>query len=248
MSFNIRRIGTEINKLDTWNYRKYKLTDLINKESPDILCLQEDNLEQQKFIQKQTGMLFVGHYSGSKNDGQINEYNSIFFSTKLKLLSYKYLFLGDNLKKKSKFIGQSKYYRTISIARFQNTLTQNIICVYNTHLDHLSEDVRIKSIKLINTNVNKREKYVLCGDFNISSKDKAYTVLTKYFQDKHAGLKNKKTILDWAGIFGKRYKMDFILSNIQCKNSVIITDQYVAKNKSKRYFSDHIPINTNLMI
>lgn len=242
----MRRIGRERDRKNMWKYRKKPLLDMLNKYSPDILCLQEDNVIQQKLLAKELDMNYFGKYSGKDTGHGTNECNSILFKKNIYLLKKDFFWLGKNMKIPSQFEKQSKYFRILIYAKLKlpNNKTIN---VFNTHLDHL-EEARLKSIEFINKKIKKSKNYILCGDFNTNSNQESMKLLDKYFIDTMPKLRNRKTLLDWAGIFGMRIKTDYIFSNLKVKKNKIIEDTYRGEDNSKRYFSDHKPILSILEI
>lgn len=242
----MRRIGREVDRLNTWRYRKWAIVDMLKKYSPDILCLQEDNVIQQKLLAKQLNMDFVGKYSGYAKGHGTNECNSILFKKNIKLITQDFFWLGKNQKKQSQFDGQSKYYRILIYSKLKLP-GGKIIKVFNTHLDHI-EEVRIKSIEIIKDKINTKDKYILCGDFNTNMEKSSMILLDRYFNDVTKNLRKEKTLLDWAGIFGLRIKTDYIFSNLKVESSIVIDDTYKGSDNSKRYFSDHKPILSILEI
>jgi len=143
--------------------------------------------------------------------------------------------------------------RITTWVKFIEKLTGKIIVLYNTHLDHQSQDSREQSTKLIvdhiAANCNKTDFLILTGDFNADENNSAIKSLTSSsldIQDTYRIVYPDEAKLGtfnyWRGEKeGSRIDYIFTFKSIFVSSAEIIHD-----NLSGRYPSDHYPYQTIL--
>ncbi|MBR9678861.1 MAG: hypothetical protein GON13_01180 [Nanoarchaeota archaeon] len=213
-----------------------KIGELIKKQKPDIVCLQEVNLgskknggvKQDKIIENITGLKKVHSTS-----------NTLFpFYLKLSNL----VFTNQKVVKTEKL-----KLPVIIFSRYSNLITFKInnkeIDLINTHLStavnvNLSNKITLSrpwQIKKIINMVNNRKKpLILCGDLNCSDKWKEYKTLRKKtdFQE----IKTQNTYPSWD----PQHRLDHVLATPEIK---LLTTKVLQSN-----LSDHLPIISELRI
>lgn len=143
ISFNIKQIGY----YNTYNSTKNKkISELLTEQNADIICLQETEEEQVKqYVQ------FLNSKTGDNYDYVYDVHNAII--TRLKI--------NDKLVKKIK--KEATYYDR-GIIKLTLDYNDIPVIVVATHLDHLSEMVRLKQIEDIQSELHKAD--ILVGDLN----------------------------------------------------------------------------------
>ena len=168
MSFNIRCTS----KLDTGN-RHYKvrlpyIRKIIEIENPDIIGLQEVKVPQYKYILK---ILKEYDYEYKKRDNREDgEATPIFYKkNRFTCLKKDTFWLSDTYQEMSNTFG-GKCLRTCSYVCLKDNKTNKEFSVFNTHLDHRSDEARIKGIKLIKRLIKEwkfdNQPHLIIGDMN----------------------------------------------------------------------------------
>ena len=177
MSFNIRN-GHAKDGDNHWNLRKEIVGDVIKNYSPDILGLQEAFRFQLDFLNKQ--VLNYAEIGTGRDGGKRGEYSAILYKKdRFRATDSGTFWLSDTPGKPSKSWG-NRYLRVCTWARLVEKKTDKAFYVYNTHLDHQSQNAREKSVQLIMKNIMQRERdepFILTGDFNAGEDNNVITYL-----------------------------------------------------------------------
>ncbi len=172
--------------LDNWEIRKETIIEQLESYHADIICLQEANYQWMNNIDGLPSILNDYNYFGvGREDGkEEGEYTPIFYlKDKYTLVDNSTMWLSETPEEVS--IGwDASTYRIVTIARLENNATKEIITVYNTHLDHIGEVAKEKSIELILKIVSEETTpYIITGDLNITSFSNNYKEITKSLED-----------------------------------------------------------------
>lgn len=157
------------------------------------------------------------------------------------LIDTQTFWLSDTPEKMSNTWGGA-YLRICTFVALKNRNTGKEFIVANVHLDYISQEIRMKSIRLIYDRLSVLNlPTVIMGDFNCTPKSKAAALAKQYFVDIGQGFKdeNKGTFND----FQKEYpdkKLDFML---QIPGSFTVNKYEVIDKKfDNHYASDHFPV------
>ncbi|MEZ5173925.1 MAG: endonuclease/exonuclease/phosphatase family protein [Bacteroidia bacterium] len=245
MSFNIRYDNQDDGK-NAWTERKLDLVNLIKSENPEILCIQEGLYHQLMFIQDELdGYSFTGV---GREDAQTGgEYCAIFYPyNKLRLNSSFTYWLSPTPEVVS--IGwDAALERIVTYAQFSDLQGGNTIHVFNTHFDHLGEQARENSAKLILSLIKKHtsenDKIILAGDLNTEADSEPVKILKGYLSDsaeKHFGGSSPE-----EGTFNGfdeteiPRRIDYIFT----KNVIVSTYKVIKTRRDNNLFiSDHFPV------
>ena len=166
VSYNIRYFNNnaDFGKCHWYVRAKYVLK-MIEKLSPDVLCLQEVHPPQYAFLKKH----LVGYSSviGYREDrGVHSEACPIFYNAeRFTLLDSGTFWLSDTPDVMSKF-EDSWHYRIASFAKLRDK-DGSVFTVFNTHPDYRIEEVRIRQLAVLADRVRRTEgNVVVTGDFN----------------------------------------------------------------------------------
>ena len=256
MTFNIRN-GRANDGENDWIRRNLFVSDVIDQYSPDVLGIQEafrfqlDELTQRL---PEYGLVGIGRDSGTAG-----EYSAILYQKKRFDVSESGTFwLSDTPAKPSRHWG-SACLRICTWAHFTDRASKRSFYVYNTHLDHESQQAREKGVQLIMKYIEERthqDPFVLTGDFNAdednpvfenlkgieSSVSPAGTELVDSFRMLHPNKKPAGTFHDFrGGLDGP--KIDYILVTPDTRT---LEASIVTINRNGCYPSDHFPVTAQL--
>ena len=247
MSCNLRCI----NPLDTgkksWFYRADLIMKNIENAAPGIIGFQEATKWQYKYLTESLpGYDSVITY----RDKAVNsEGCPVFYNTELYSLIDKGSFwLSETPGKMSRDWGAA-CYRICSYTILKAKDTGFELIVFNTHLDHVSEEARINGIKLV---LEKAKEYgdrplVLMGDLNAGVDTPTYAAATEIFDD--AALMTQDTDTESCtyqgfGAYLDRGRIDYFMiskQGLEVLKYNVIKDTYDGV-----YPSDHFPVFTVL--
>lgn len=253
MSYNIR-LDAASDGENRWDARKDKVAGLMNYYEADFIGGQEvTNPQLQYLAENLDGYDFIGV---ARDDGkQEGEYSCIFYKKdKFDVIQQSTFWLSPTPDSVS-FGWNAACRRVCTYGLFENKKTKELLWVFNTHLDHVSKQARLESVKLITKKIEELNKknypVVLSGDFNSRPGDEP----TQYLNTK---MQNSRTVSrlvygpadTWNG-FKFNQKLDgcidyiFISNNekITVSKFVTITDSYDLK-----YPSDHLPVMATIEI
>jgi endonuclease/exonuclease/phosphatase family metal-dependent hydrolase len=253
MSFNIRCGSCEKpDDVNHWSSRKHLVADLIRRQKPDLIGLQEAELFQVRDLVAMLGdydWIGVGRNDG-KEDGEANAI--LFRKARFKLLTQETLWLSATPGQIGKG-WDAALNRTASIVRLRDRDSNQELFFLNTHFDHLGQQAKMESSKLIvelARSTAGKLPVIITGDFNYTSKFAGYRIVADQFRDAEQASRSPAQggTISFNG-FGKSIepgnKIDFIFVNekFEVDSHRIITDLYQG-----RYPSDHYPIQAALRL
>lgn len=232
MSFNVRADHPD-DKETNWVYRRNAIIELIKKEKPSIICMQEVQPHMFKWLYKRLYNTYdCTSASGDKHHKDL-KYAKSYFTNGLVIWydksKYKRLYcstIEEPSNNSEKFI----------LGQLLETNFGEYIKVYTTHYDSTYTEKRLALTNLFNIcNVANHNTVYYCGDFNATPNCKEITSI-----DLPYGIQDNKT--STFNCYGKREAvLDFIFSNKEINNYRVIKDDYGVP-----YISDHYPIIINL--
>jgi endonuclease/exonuclease/phosphatase family metal-dependent hydrolase len=177
MSFNIR-YGLADDGDDSWPHRKKMVMEVIRKNSPDLVGLQEA-------LQFQLDAILEAFpeyaSSGEERDGNgKGEYSAILYRRdRFEVLDEGTFWYSDTPEVPSAHWGNS-HLRICSWARLRDKVGGHAFFLYNTHWDHRSQPSREKSALLLAERIHNRphpEPVIAMGDFNAGEDNPAIAYL-----------------------------------------------------------------------
>lgn len=180
MTFNIR-LNTAADSLNAWPYRKDKVASQILFQEVHLLGVQEalhgqmldlqDRLPRYKY-------LGVGRDDGKEK----GEYSAIFYdTTRLQALASGTFWLSKTPGVPGSKSWDAAITRIVTWSRFKDRRDGKIFFAFNTHFDHIGQEARRESAKLLLQKVAAiagRTPAIITGDFNAKPDDEPVQVIT----------------------------------------------------------------------
>ena len=184
MTFNLRHDRsalTEESDPDHWPARRPILIDLLERERPTLLAVQEALFGQLSAIREALpGHEMIGY---GRDGGSAGEHSAIFYDReRLRVTEWDQFWLSDT----PQLIGSATWGNTVTRivvrARMEDLATGRQLAVLNTHFDHESEPARIRSAQAMIDQFEGGEldrlPTLVTGDFNSAAHGSgAYTTL-----------------------------------------------------------------------
>ena len=254
MSFNIRYANLN-DGINNWDNRKEIVVNLILEQSPDLLGLQEVKGEQLSYLTE--NMKAYNHFGESRSEDPGDEHSPIFFKKdKFELLESNTFWLSQTPDVPSKG-WDAALNRIVTWGKFKESKTGKIIFYFNTHFDHMGEQARLESVKLLKKRIKEiagREDYIITGDFNSDPSSKYYEELilhdtssaflmdvSQFNDETRRQIKGTFNGFDLTKQAAGPIDYIFIKPTISVRNFGVIDTLY-----SGRFPSDHFPIKTML--
>ena len=175
----------------SWFYRAPLLVVSVAANAPDVIGFQEVTPMHYKYLTKT--LLGYDSVIEYRDRSPLREGCPIFFNTeKFDLVDKGSFWLSETPGEMSKDWGAA-HYRICSFAVLTQKSDGKEFAVFNTHLDHVSDEARINGIHVV---LDKMKEYgdlpcVLMGDLNADESSSTYAAATEVFDD--AKYKAEKT-------------------------------------------------------
>jgi endonuclease/exonuclease/phosphatase family metal-dependent hydrolase len=177
MSFNIR-LNNPGDGINSWDNRKEIVTNLIEEHSPDLLGMQEVRGEQLSYLDEH--LTEYNSYSQPRTEDPNDEASPIFFKKdKFELINSDTFWLSETPDKPSKG-WDAAFNRIVTWCKLKDRETGKTFFYFNTHFDHIGEQARLESVKLLKKKVKEitgSDDYIITGDFNSDPSSKYYNEL-----------------------------------------------------------------------
>ncbi len=173
MSFNLRYASNA--EPNSWTTRRPVVARLLNEEQPTVLGTQEGLYGQIKDIALDLPDRY--HWIGvGRAGGSHDEFVAVFFDTdRLDPLAFDHHWLSATPNVIGSRSWGNNVIRIVTWVRFADKRTGAQFVVVNTHLDHESENARLRSAELIRDQINAQTlPVVLTGDFNTDAGSPTY--------------------------------------------------------------------------
>jgi endonuclease/exonuclease/phosphatase family metal-dependent hydrolase len=259
MSFNIRR-GTARDGRNRWIYRANLVHEVLDQYRPDVLGLQEAlDFQISEIREMLPGYKHVGIGNLGRSRGL---HNAIFYDADRFALAEQGTFWLSDTPDIPRSRGWGNILpRICTWVRLIDKESRQAFYFYNTHLDHLSQRSRKKSVILLIQRIYGRpfeDPFILTGDFNARERSRPVQYLkgniTLKMKTKSTVLNpvplvdtfrvrypNKRNTVTFHGF--RKYFFRFRLDYIFVPPSVRVLDATIIQLKwKKRYPSDHFPL------
>lgn len=255
MSFNIR-LDVASDGENRWDARKEKVAGLMNYYEADFIGGQEVQYHQLQYLLDSLPRYRV--IGVGRDDGKTaGEYSCIFYNNNTFEVVEQSTFWLSQTPDSVSMGWDAAYKRICTYGLFRSKKTEQLLWVFNTHLDHMGATARAESAKLIIQKIKtltagKKYPVVLTGDFNSKPTDLPVHHIQQF-------LKNSRDVSEqpaygppdtWNGFqFSKKPEgcIDYIFvsDDKRCtvKKFATLTDSYDLK-----YPSDHFPIIVTLQL
>lgn len=238
-----------------WESRKKLCAEVIGRQRPDIVCMQEVLGIQNHDLKKALPDYFSFGFEGPEMDKFAEGYhgiakNPIFFSLKrYELVSAGGYWLSETPLVAGSLSWDTARARNANWVRLRDKKTGRQIRVVNLHLDHKSQPAREKQVEIV---LNDSDQYladlpqIFTGDFNASSENKVYEmVVSRGWSDTFKAITSNVEAATVHEFLGEkdpkkdsRKKIDFIFTKGDFKvlESTIIKDHNHGVYPSDHYF------------
>lgn len=248
MSCNVRCLTPMDLGKRSWFYRADLLMADIRGQAPGIIGFQEVTSWQYDYlVDVLPGYDSVIDY---RDKSIIAEGCPIFYNTALYELKDKGSFwLSETPDVMSKDWGAA-HYRICSYVILRERMSQREFVVFNTHLDHVSDEARIKGIGVV---LDKIAQFghlpaVIMGDFNALEGSQTYQSATEHFLDSQyaaAETMQGHTYQNWGN--PEKYKrLDYFMISKEGWNA--LSYAVVQPVHDGVYATDHCPIVLHLTL
>lgn len=265
MSFNIRR-GNKRDGKNHWVYRRNLVHEILNQYRPDVLGLQEAlDFQIAEISTMLTGYEKVGIGNLGGSEGL---HNAIFYDAqRFQIAEEGTFWLSDTPDSPGSKGWGNIIPRICTWARLIEIKTQHSFYFYNTHLDHLSQRSREKSVIFLTHHMHLQPfkvPVILTGDFNAGEKNATIQFLKgkiplrsklrseilnpvplmDTFRVRHPRKRNSATFNGFGRYFF-RFKFDYIFvpSRTVVREAMVINMRW-----NKCYPSDHFPVLTHIAL
>lgn len=250
LTFNLRRDNPSDGN-NNWEYRKDCIITAIHTICPDIVCVQECMPHMWKYL-TQTLINSYNKYSAEIVSGKPLDKTLLFVSEGLGILYNKSRFkcensgmfwLSDTPNKFSRTWGNKTPRICIWIKLFDLN-TKKYIYVFNTHLDHKSEDARKKSLTLIKLKISRmciepKSIVIIGGDMNYNINSEEHQFMSEY-DCNYNHLIDSSINYTFNNFKGETNQfIDIVYFNHDNVSSEVITTSFMST-----YLSDHYPVLT----
>ena len=248
MSYNLRYW----NPLDffkkSWFYRADLVMEDLEEQAPLIIGFQEVTRWHYKYL-----VDCLPEYDSTityRDDTLFAEGCPIFYHTgRFTLVDQGSFWLSETPEVMSKDWGSS-HYRVCGYVILTDKVTGENFVVFNTHLDHVSDEARINGIQVVLDKIAEFGGYpsVIMGDFNALEGSETYISVTEHFNDALYVAEEAEegyTYQNWGNIDNAERIDYFMLSKTGFKvNSYQVLDGV----RNGVYTSDHCPIVLNVTV
>jgi endonuclease/exonuclease/phosphatase family metal-dependent hydrolase len=234
-----------------WSVRREPLATLIRELAPTVLGTQEGDPET---LADLAGLL-PRHYSylaEGRRGRMSDETSGIFYDhARLTVLDVAHRWLSDTPEVPGSASWGNELARMITRVRFVDSVLGATFVVINVHLDHRSEESRVRSAHWLAEQIAViEEPVVLIGDFNVGTATPAYQVLI------NSGLRDALREVSSGGpaigTFGDYRRpdpgspqIDWILVG---SGVGVVDAEIVDRTIDDRYPSDHLPVRAALTL
>ncbi|WP_078060169.1 MULTISPECIES: endonuclease/exonuclease/phosphatase family protein [Gracilibacillus] len=253
MSYNIRNDSPVDHP--SWSERKEHVGQLIIRESPDLLGLQECLFHQITDLESLLpGYQWIGF---GREGGSKGEYTPIFYKKdRLEVRAYQHFWLSDFPDQIGSKTWGNQITRIATWVLFRDKQTNKDFYHLNTHFDHETELARINSAQLIGKpdeiGLQASIPLILTGDFNASDQSETHQHLIEagfvdtWETSDHHENKQYGSFNDFHDATGGKTRIDWIL--LKEANFQVLTTKLVVDQIAGHFPSDHFPITVELEV
>ncbi|MDP3353868.1 MAG: endonuclease/exonuclease/phosphatase family protein [Flavobacteriaceae bacterium] len=251
MTYNIR-LDVAVDGENDWNHLKDFFIAQLKFYEPDVLGIQEATPNQVVDIAmalSQYNIVGIGRDGIGKGESS----NIIYKKNRFKLKETQTFWLSETPHIISKG-WDAAFNRVYTYALFKDIKTNKQFWVFNTHLDHIGEEARTKSIQLILSKIatanTKNYPVIFMGDFNSEPTTDRIIALKNTMNDCR-DISEEKPFGPSGTFNGFNHHepvtllIDYIFIS---KNNPLKVKKYAILSDSKdlKYPSDHLPVYVEL--
>ncbi len=247
MTYNIR-LDIAVDGENSWSHRKGFFTSQLQFYEPDIFGIQEATPNQ--VIDISNALPQYNHIGIGREGIGKGEASNIFYKKERFSVSNESTFWLSETPNEISKGWDAACNRVCTFALFKDLKSKKSFWVFNTHLDHIGEVARSKSIELIISKIeivnDQKLPVIFMGDFNSEPNENRIIALKKIMNDSRE-LSVEKPFGPLGTFNNFQYnepatkQIDYIFLT---KNSPIIVNKYgvLTDSKNLRFPSDHFPV------
>ncbi len=244
MSANVRCYAPDDLFKKSWFYRADLLIEDVNSVKPDIIGFQEVSILHYGYLQK--AMPDYDSEIMYRDNWILSEGCPVFYRTdKYEKLDSGSFWLSETPEVMSKDWGAA-HYRVATYVILRDKVSGDEFVVFNTHLDHVSDEARINGIQVV---LDKIEEFgglpaFLMGDLNAYPDEDTILFTHDSFDDAHVVAEKKDegaTYHNWgAKPNDNNHRIDYIMIS---KGDAVVHEYRIVNNlHGDAYSSDHSAI------
>lgn len=247
MTYNIRCGSCEASDSpNNWKKRKYLAAHLIKSHNPDIIGLQEAEINQvEDLVEMLDDYSWIG--VGREDGKEKGETTAILFRHGRFALQGQQTFWLSQTPQQVSRGWDAAFRRTLSIAKLTDAVNKKTLFVFNTHFDNEGELARQESAKFLLAEIAKlgeQDNFVVTGDFNFKTGSKSYEIITQTLADAEKisatpATGGRKTFNDFGANKESDNKIDFIFVK---KDAKVLNHHVDATIYNELFPSDHFPV------
>ena len=260
MSFNIR-LPNKGDGINYWDLRRPLVASTIRYHEADIIGVQEAFRRQ--LDEMTTDLPEYGWFGLCRTDGSVlpdpdGEFSAILYrKDRFERLDGNTFWLSETPEVAGSKGWDAAFPRIVTWAKFKDMKSGKLFFYFNTHFDHMGEQAREESARLILQKINEiagKEPVILSGDFNSTDTSKPYQLLTDqqstygmtdalYVSKSphHGPLGSFSSSFTLPGVGDYRIDFIFIRNRITVLKHAILSDSW-----DGRLPSDHLPVLAEL--
>ena len=262
MSYNIR-LPVESDGINYWDNRRPLVASMIRFHEPDIIGVQEAfrrQLDEMVLDLPEYTWFGVCRADGTTHPNPDGEFSAILYrKDRFERLDGNTFWLSSTPEVAGSKGWDAALPRIVTWAKFADKQTGKIFFQFNTHFDHMGEQARLESAKLLLgriKNIAGEYPVVLTGDFNSIETSSPYHIITDTLSSYHmedALFVSAKPHHGPSGTFSATfqlpgvgdYRIDFIFirNNISVQKHAILSDSWDGQLPS-----DHLPVLAEMRI
>lgn len=246
MSSNVRCFALDDLFNKSWFYRAELIRNNLSEVSLDIVGFQEVTWLHYDYLKD----ILQGYDSviTYRDDTLMSEGCPIFYrSDRFELIDKGSFWLSETPEKMSKDWGAA-CYRICSYVILKENTTDKEIVVFNTHLDHVSDEARVNGIAVVLDKIKEfgGKPSILMGDLNAEPDSVTYNSAVENFDDAQTVASvtmDGATYQAW-GTKLEKPRIDYFMVS---KTGIKVNQYRVLQNTyDDTYPSDHFPIYINI--
>ncbi len=243
MNYNVRCIAVQDLGKKSWFYRADLIVDQIRDTAPDIITFQEVTAVHLLYLQRNLpGYDYEIKY---RDDTLMSEGTPIFYrKDKFDKIDVGSFWLSETPDVMSKDWGAA-CYRICSYVILKEKSTSKEFVLFNTHLDHVSDEARTKGIDVVLSKIAQfgGKPAILTGDMNSFEGSVTYNKAVATFDDSKyiaASSDTGITYNGWGNATEKVSPIDFCF--VSKGDFTVSSYKILDELKNGVYSSDHYPV------
>lgn len=252
MTFNIRYENPG-DGMFSWDSRKEMVFWMIEKYDPDILGIQEALQGQMEELDQ---ALTDYRWSGAgRDDGECKgEYVPVFYRKDRFILADEGQFwLSDKPGQPGSKGWDAACTRMVSWIRLQEIASGYEYFVFNTHFDHVGEEARLNSARLLSDSIRliaSLKPVIITGDFNCRPESDPLNVLSELFSDSRLLAVQKDSLSGTTFVgFPPDLTRNDIIDHIFISPHFGVAEYEIISDNAGGFFpSDHLPVRVSLSL